>query len=375
MRRMTARSSGDLIALDLLRFACALAVLGYHFAAADVAAPSEHARAALAGLALPQAGVRWSWWGWIGVELFFVISGYVIARSAEGRSAGAFLRRRALRLYPAAWLCASASLCVLLAAHVAAPEQLAARWARSMALSPIGRPIDGSYWTLAVEIPFYLVVAAALGRRGRAERIEAVGIGLGALGTAYWLFAAGLDSPDPLAHMTVQLIRYGPFFALGIAAAAHHARPGNALRRAWMTALTGVAAIEIAAHAAERASALRLAAGPGAPLLAFAAGLLVLFAAPALQPRLRSARTRSAATLGLSTYPLYLFHQDGGAALIGAGVRLGIPYGWAAGLVALGLIALACRVATTAEPAVRGALASGFTRAGRPRQNAISNAA
>lgn len=47
--------------------------------------------------------------GSLGVPLFFVISGYVISASAEatlrkGESAGAFLKRRFLRIFPPFWL-------------------------------------------------------------------------------------------------------------------------------------------------------------------------------------------------------------------------------------------------------------------------------
>jgi len=47
--------------------------------------------------------------GSLGVPLFFVISGYVISASAEatlrkGESAGSFLKRRFLRIFPPFWL-------------------------------------------------------------------------------------------------------------------------------------------------------------------------------------------------------------------------------------------------------------------------------
>ena len=79
--------------LDLLRLVAALAVVGFHYffrgAAADgylnVAYPS------VATVAI---------YGYLGVNLFFLISGFVIAWSAEGRSWQAFAVARFARLYP-----------------------------------------------------------------------------------------------------------------------------------------------------------------------------------------------------------------------------------------------------------------------------------
>ncbi|MFF4602817.1 acyltransferase family protein [Streptomyces sp. NPDC001339] len=46
---------------------------------------------------------RISQYGWIGVEVFFLISGFVICMSSWGRSLGDFVVSRAARLYPAYW--------------------------------------------------------------------------------------------------------------------------------------------------------------------------------------------------------------------------------------------------------------------------------
>lgn len=51
--------------------------------------------------------------GWVGVQVFFVISGFVIAFSAENSTALRFSEAR-VRLAPAVWICAPVTAAVLL---------------------------------------------------------------------------------------------------------------------------------------------------------------------------------------------------------------------------------------------------------------------
>jgi hypothetical protein len=60
-----------------------------------------------------QAAAPFTWFGWVGVETFFVISGFVIANSAIKSSVIEFLFGRALRLYPAVWVCSTLTFVVL----------------------------------------------------------------------------------------------------------------------------------------------------------------------------------------------------------------------------------------------------------------------
>src|SRR5437868_3423911 len=124
------RPRQPLLALDLLRFAAAMLVVAFHLLVAH-----------RSGRGGPIAEN-----GWVGVQIFFVLSGYVIARSANGSTAGAFAERRLLRLWPAALVCASLSgLAIGLSG--AAPTDLGWRWLASSMLYPSAHQIDGSYWT------------------------------------------------------------------------------------------------------------------------------------------------------------------------------------------------------------------------------------
>ena len=210
--------SEPIVAVDLLRFACALLVVWHHYALAMWLSGDVRVATALHDVtATPQPFAQA---GLIGVELFFVISGLVIARSAIGVPWTTFLRHRALRLGPTVWICAT-----LTALTVAAAGQgdaaLIGEWSRSMRFWPIGTQIDGSYWTLGVECAFYLLVALAAA--GRAERILLLGWGL-AIGSALFWAASLIPGERFAALVTNQgaillLLPHGCLFAVGIALA------------------------------------------------------------------------------------------------------------------------------------------------------------
>ncbi len=350
-----------IIALDLLRFASALLVVAFHYGTAFARAPSVTSAALLRGLPVSAAATDWTWFGWIGVELFFVISGFVIALSAEGASATTFLRRRVLRLVPAAWICATATLLML---AIAAPgPSLLSRWMASLVFAPDSPQIDPSYWTLGIELCFYLLIATGLGRAGRGETIERFGTLIGGWSGAFWLFAVVADwAATPLMdHRTAQLLLlpHGCFFALGVLAWAMLSR-GITTARALLFGCFFVAGLtEIAGRTVERASTLGIVTGPTLPMLLFSAGLIVVLASLRWQAWLtRRINARTAATLGLMTYPLYLLHQEIGAALIAAQMRLGVPFGVAALGALATILGAAWWVARVSEPVARHWLAA-----------------
>ncbi len=138
-----ANSGSRVPELDALRFAAALAVMEFHYTS-------------WAGLNSPLE------FGWLGVELFFMISGFVIFWSALGRTAGEFLVSRASRLYPSFWICLS----VTAGAQIWSGATLSLREVvgNFFMLSQVFRVdnIDPLYWTLYVEQKFYFLVLILL---------------------------------------------------------------------------------------------------------------------------------------------------------------------------------------------------------------------
>lgn len=150
----------------------------------------------LIGILLYHSGFTWARGGYLGVTVFFVLSGFLITsllvreRDLTGRiKLGAFWRRRARRLGPA-MLGLLALVAVLSAAGVlSSPASLAgdaiatSTWMANWWFITSGQTYAGFFgepspfqhmWSLAVEEQFYLLlpltVLVLLGRRGRARR-------------------------------------------------------------------------------------------------------------------------------------------------------------------------------------------------------------
>lgn len=348
-------------AADGLRFASALMVVGFHAGTCYAIAPSTLSAAALRGLDMPTGGVGWTWWGWVGVELFFTLSGFVIAASAIGSTSAGFLRRRALRLYPAAWIAATITLALFALSQAAPVALLVPRWIAAVLLLPTGPWIDASYWTLAIECSFYLLIAAVLHRRSDGAAIERVGAALTLWSGCFWAVYV-LRNPMGDALMHVRLIELlllpaGAQFGLGIAIWALLHREVTARRIAAAIGAYGVSCVGVICHAADRAAAMHLKNDVAVPLLVFTLGVVVLLSARQLQPRFAApAMSRWMAGMGLATYPLYLLHQDGGALLFSIIAAYGVP-GWAGLLLAqAGILLIACGIALSAEPWLRHVL-------------------
>ncbi len=99
--------------------------------------------------------------GWIGVDFFFVLSGFIIAHTLTPRpSARDFLTRRMVRIYPPFWIAFVATLLatLMLPAFRGSLQGFSpAQWIQGFALLPSGQsaPVIGVAWTLHHEVLFY----------------------------------------------------------------------------------------------------------------------------------------------------------------------------------------------------------------------------
>ncbi|WP_353227641.1 acyltransferase family protein [Novosphingobium sp.] len=267
-------------------------------------------------------GLRGVWGGFVGVDIFFVISGFlitgnIVAEARAGRySIAEFYRRRILRIFPA--LFTLFAVCTVIAAMVMLPSELV-RYARSLTAAtffgsnvlfyaetgyfePAARlkPLLHT-WSLAIEEQFYILwplIIAPLART-RASWVPLVtgAVIAASLAASIWLVGA-----DPSAAYYLLPSRA---FELGLGALVATAPPMRLSHRANdLLAWAGLAAIIVAIHSLHAASpfpgALALLPCGGAALLILTGGQGGLVA--------RLLGTAPCVAIGRISYSLYLWH-------------------------------------------------------------------
>lgn len=274
--------------------------------------------------------------GWVGVDLFFVLSGYLIADQllaglVRGRrmSLQAFYMRRMLRTLPVFWL--------VLAAYFAWPDAMGGRtppalwrflsFTQNFELPP-GTAFSHA-WSLCVEEQFYLLLPLILlaGARLGATRWHgwALLAGLTALGMGAraWLWTRyGLEADNAVAgyhpHLYYATIARADEFLPGVAVALlQHAHPR--LWTALMQRGQALLALGVGATAAMLAALLNgyyiEGYGYGFAMTAFGYSLnamaFALLVLAALSPPSWLARWRlpGARQLALWSYAIYLSHK------------------------------------------------------------------
>ncbi|MEU5810000.1 acyltransferase [Streptomyces sp. NPDC047718] len=195
-----------LAALDGVRIVAALSVLCYHYLAL------ESAWGQSAAAVFPVAS-KCAAYGWLGVELFFTVSGFVICMSAWGRTVGEFAVSRISRLFPAYWVAVAFTATVLFAWPEVRGVKAFSDVVVNLSMLQGGMKvpnIDDAYWTLFVELKFYVLFALVI-LRGVTYRNCVVFCGVWTL--------AGIVAPtaDNGLLSFFAIPSFSPYFIAGIA--------------------------------------------------------------------------------------------------------------------------------------------------------------
>lgn len=197
--------------------------------------------------------------GWTGVWLFFVISGYVVTLTATGASAARgrrglarFYARRAARILPVYYGYVGIGLAlVVLAGQAVDPQTALSLFAFVNNVAMIagrgeiaGWP-TGHLWTISVEMQFYLLYGLGLFWGSRRVLLGALALAVTPLlraAAAAWLSARGWTAGDAAYAIYAGPLLHQDAFAAG-ALLAFASRAGLLERLARPLALLGVAAL------------------------------------------------------------------------------------------------------------------------------------
>ncbi|MFF9111737.1 acyltransferase family protein [Streptomyces sp. NPDC014805] len=197
-------------ALDGLRLVAALMVAAYHYGGRG--GEVTKAWGSSPRLQFPTLHTLFAY-GCLGVQIFFVISGFVICMSGWGRPLRSFFASRASRLLPAYWVAivlvtAVMALPVLTYKTVSASETLVNF---TMLQMPLGaHRVLGVCWTLWAEVRFYALFALCIVLPGATRRRVILFCACWTLAAA---IAGGLNQPVLDA---VVMPDYAPFFIGGM---------------------------------------------------------------------------------------------------------------------------------------------------------------
>ncbi|GHF46265.1 acyltransferase [Streptomyces mashuensis] len=293
LRRQPTTGRPRLYVLDGLRILAALMVVAYHYTALR----GGWGRPAHEVFPHLETVTRY---GWTGVEVFFLISGFVICMSTWGRTLGDFVISRATRVYPAYWVAVLLTACVVM---LWPQVRSVKNWDvvltnLTMLQQGLGVwDVDGVYWTLFAELKFYVLFAVVVATGVTYRKCV--------LFCAVWTVAAvtAPQAGSKLLELWAQPL-FAPYFVAGIAFYLMHRFRPTAL-------LWGIVAVSLllALHTVPKRVHDNVEGAvptwPATLIVTLAFALMALIALGHLD----RVRWRWLTTAGTLTYPLYLLHQ------------------------------------------------------------------
>lgn len=285
--------------IDFLRFVAAIAVVLFHYMFQGFA---EGGYSPISYAPFDQTAQ----YGYLGVHLFFMISGFVILLTAMKRDVIQFVISRIVRLYPAFW--AGVTFTALMIAFfggelfsVSFPQYLSNL---SMIDGYLGvEPIDGVYWTLLVEIKFYALIFVLL----LFKRIENIDWFLAA-----WLIIQLVDIIAPLPKIIQFFLfpEWAPYFVSG---ALFYLLKLKGIKGHYLALLVisfGLTLYQVDKEVVSLSEYYNTSFNPVIPLAVVS--LFYLTFVLIISNKLTFFRSTWVLKVGALTYPLYLIHQNVG---------------------------------------------------------------
>jgi peptidoglycan/LPS O-acetylase OafA/YrhL len=293
-------------ALDFLRLLAVGAVILYHY---GFWGPASHGAAKVA---LPVLGPI-AQYGFLGVPVFFAISGFVIAYSAEGRTPLSFAIARFSRIYPTFVLCMTVTFVATIIFGAEHFQVTAQQWFANLFIAApmLGKPyVDTSYWSLVIEVVFYAWVAVLMALGLYPRRIDGI--------IVVWIaitFANELTIDAPIFEKLF-IAEHSGFFAVGLLIYQYYR--GRRDARLWaLSALAMGTAVFQAMHNQAQLSVLTGSSrDPNVVAAICVVSLSLVFLATRIKRISLSATIVMAA--GGITYPLYLLHMQLGYVVLTA---------------------------------------------------------
>lgn len=283
--------------LDFLRGMACISVLAFHF----LSRGPQHQL--MPGLDLPLLE-PFARFGYLGVQLFFVLSGFVILMSAEGATARGFVASRVSRLYPGLWVAATLTAGAAWLLGDGRFQVSALDYLLNLSMVPqwFGRPyVDGAYWSLGYELHFYILVwlTIRMGLMGRFEQLM-----------AGWLLVSAVNAFRPMWPVEFWLdAKWAPFFVAGGVFYQVRKHGFTPFRLGLLGAAFALAAFYTGWDGPEE-SAINM-----APLARLTVQISAVVAIFTLFWLIATRRFRMRASpfvyyAGVLTYPMYLIHQN-----------------------------------------------------------------
>jgi peptidoglycan/LPS O-acetylase OafA/YrhL len=384
LQKATKTSRRYLAGFDALRFCAATMVMMYHLSF-WIWAGSDQSQ-----VRYPWAA-PFTWFGFVAVEVFFTLSGFVIAYSAESATPFSFASSRLGRLVPGSLICASLTALACGFLHEASWRSLAHEWLHSAWL-PVKHPfIDGSYWTLPIELSFYTLVLlllltkaskylpGAIGTIGIFSSLTWLGLSLshffGDAATAAKAYHA-IYALSTRAIVFLTLVPHGCFFAEGVflwlftvkgptrrrAAVCLGCAVGGVLETYWHSQLE---LADIGMHFSSRFSSFTPCA---IWTMSLGCILLSVYKNAWIMQRMKARSLKLLRIAGLTSYPLYLLHQRLGF------LALERMHGHSPDLLNLGIVIAAMLgvsvlIALRGEPILRSVIIAAFALSERKTTN------